>query len=211
MKERGLICKDDEVSAILDGRKTVMRRPVTSMNGFGRITRVSEGSRGYSVACTDTKGVVHDIAYHEACDHGPFGVPGDRLWVKEIYKVRIAHHFEYEAGGEPLVVPGSRVPGRWSLPAWYESVASERSANSMPRWASRILLEVVSVRIERLHAITEEDARREGMGRDGVLATGSSRTYFRSAFENTWGRHYTKRHAWAENPFVWRVEFRRVP
>lgn len=130
MKERGLICKDDEVSAILDGRKTVFRRPVTSIGRFGRI--VGEGSRGYSIACQDTKGVVHDIAYHEACDRGPFGVPGDRLWVKEIHKLSIAHHcaldscdcddvlVEYEAGGEPLVVDGDKVPGSWSLPVRYE-------------------------------------------------------------------------------------------
>lgn len=114
MKERGLICKDDEVSAILDGRKTVFRRPVTSIGRFGRI--VGEGSRGYSIAC-----------------------------------------------------------------------------------------------LERLHAITEDDAVREGMCRKGVSATGRVRASFRAAFENMWGRHYNKSHAWSENPFVWRVEFRRRP
>lgn len=67
------------------------------------------------------------------------------------------------------------------------------------------------MRIERLHAITEDDAVREGMCRKGVSATGRVRASFRAAFENMWGRHYNKSHAWSENPFVWRVEFRRRP
>jgi len=172
MKERGLICKDDEVRAILDGRKTVFRRPVTSMRGRGRIIEVREGSRGYAVACTDTKGVVHDIAYHEACDRSPFGVPGDRLWVKEVHKFRIAR--------------------------------------CMPRWASRILLKVVSVRVDRLHAITEEDARREGCFVDEAQH-GPCDDQALDVFMDLWDRNNSKRHAWAENPFVWRVEFRRLP
>jgi len=229
MKERGLICKDDEVSAILDGRKTVMRRPVTSMNGFGRITRVSEGSRGYSVACTDTKGVVHDIAYHEACDRGPFGVPGDRLWVRERFApvdsnghkcaVRDAN-FVVMSDGAQVCRDGTVVD---ALPKFAQGVFDGiiwRPSIHMPRWASRILLEVVSVRVERLHAITEEDARREGMGGKGLTASevidraaGLPRAAsFRAAFENKWRSfNYTKRHAWSENPFVWRVEFRRLP
>lgn len=207
MKERGLICKDDEVRAILDGRKTVFRRPVTSMRGRGRIIEVREGSRGYAVACRDTQHRVHDIAYHNACDRSPFGVQGDRLWVREAYAwadLRWSHvPIKYRADGE-------RQDGVWG---WSPS-------STMPRNLSRILLEVVSVRIERLHAITEEDARREGMGGKGLTASdvidraaGLPRAAsFRAAFENKWRSfNYTKSHAWSENPFVWRVEFRRAP
>lgn len=220
MKERGLICKDDEVRAILDGRKTVMRRLVTSMRGIGRVIEVREGSPGYAVACRDSQHRAHDIAYHNACDRSPFGVQGDRLWLRERFAPvdSTGHKCAIRDANFVVLSDGAQVYRDGTvfaaLPKYAQGVFDGiiwRPSIHMPRWASRILLEVVSVRVERLHAITEEDAQREGVGRDGVSAAGSSRTYFRSAFENAWDRHYTKRHEWAENPFVWRVEFRRLP
>lgn len=229
MKERGLICKDDEVRAILDGRKTVMRRPVTSMTGFGRITRVSEGSRGYSVACTDTKGVVHDIAYHEACDRGPFGVPGDRLWVRETWCLQacmvhgdlLPNKAHYRADGYEVRHVDGPEKSPWCSPM------------HMPRWASRIMLEVVSVRVERLHAITEEDAQREGLSRlskdggrvwkygipdrDGLPGNDDDGWHWkewsasaRAAFFTLWDKINGDRARSSIDPWVWRVEFRRV-
>lgn len=215
MKERGLICKDDEVRAILDGRKTVMRRLVTSMRGIGRVIEVREGSPGYAVACRDSQHRVHDIAYHNACDRSPFGVPGDRLWVRETWCLQacmvhgdlLPNKAHYRADGYEVRHVDGPEKSPWCSPM------------HMPRWASRILLEVVSVRVERLHAITEEDARREGIVREkataiatvdretGRLLSASSR----SAFAYEWDRDNGKRHAWSENPFVWRVEFRRLP
>lgn len=191
MKERGLICKDDEVRAILDGRKTVFRRPLGPRVGV--YTKDGAPDEVDSLVRIGDDGSPEDGEVR--C---PFGVPGDRLWVREACAygdMRWSHvPIKYRADGE-------RQEGVWG---WSPS-------STMPRHMSRILLEVVSVRIERLHAITEDDAVREGMCRKGVSATGRVRASFRAAFENMWGRHYTKSHAWSENPFVWRVEFRRLP
>lgn len=85
----------------------------------------------------------------------------------------------------------------------------------MRRPASRILLEVVSVRVERLHAITEEDARREGADRvnghperGAIVGNGPSH---REGFAQLWEDINGKRATWSSNPFVWRVEFQRLP
>jgi hypothetical protein len=78
------------------------------------------------------------------------------------------------------------------------------------RWASRITLEVVGVRVERLQDITENDAKAEGVEpfakewRDGDEPTAIA------SFAMLWDSINGKRAAWASNPWVWRVEFRKV-
>ena len=76
----------------------------------------------------------------------------------------------------------------------------------MPRWASRITLEVVSVRVERLQDISEEDAKAEG-----VMLKGTSRYdgEARDAFESLWCS-INGPGSWDANPFVWVVEFKRI-
>lgn len=210
MKERGLICKDDEVRAILDGRKTVFRRPLGPRVGV--YTKDGAPDEVDSLVRIGDDGSPEDG--EARC---PFGVPGDRLWVREACAygdLRWSHvPIKYRADGE-------RQEGVWG---WLPS-------STMPRHMSRILLEVVSVRIERLHAITEEDARREGMDwaaplpqkidrrrryvddREDPREVGYSTGGFALRnFRELWDRHNGNRHAWSENPFVWRVEFRRLP
>jgi len=99
--------------------------------------------------------------------------------------------------------------GRWVTPLF------------MPRWASRITLDVVSVLVERLHAITDEEALREGVlplwthdgdpvpwyTGDPRYASMQARTP-RGAFERLWVA-INGRESWESNPFVWRVEFAR--
>ena len=81
------------------------------------------------------------------------------------------------------------------------------------RWASRITLEVVSVRVERLHEITEDDAAREGVTMADVAA-GNLRVLgemgpLRYQFAELWERIHGSG-SWTTNPWVWRVEFRRA-
>ncbi len=92
----------------------------------------------------------------------------------------------------------------------------------MPRWAARITLEVSDVRVERLQAISEADAKAEGvgsiferfpsMGRDQRLPSGivCAEEPHRAAFEFLWDELNEKRAPWASNPWVWAIKFRRL-
>lgn len=87
----------------------------------------------------------------------------------------------------------------------------------MPRDLSRITLEVTSVRVERLQAITEEDAKAEGVQRRDILGVETYETATsyvssaRAAFEELWDDINGERASWASNPWCWCVSFRRLP
>lgn len=158
----------------------------------------------------------------DAC---PYGV--DRLWVKESCWLLFADLYrgDGELEGVVRVDPRSQDPGDppavWCavdgpLPAippndhgwrW-----ARRNSIHMPRYASRIMLDVVSVRVERLHDITEDDALAEGIDADGPignLRVALDMGYARYQFAALWDVINGKRAPWASNPWVWRVEFRR--
>jgi hypothetical protein len=130
----------------------------------------------------------------------PYGAPGDRLWVRETWQTethpddRDAAKVSYRADGE-VHCEGDR----WT---WRPSI-------HMPRWASRITLNVVSTRMERLHSITEEDAIAEGVDAVSVADVPRNGTLSRVAdFAQLWQMINGKRAPWASNPPVWRVEFK---
>lgn len=177
MKERGMIFNGEMVRAILDGRKTQTRRPIKWKQT--RFTEIGEREDG-------SKWPWSEDAEH-ACDFWhpcPFGAVGDRIWVREAYSFPASLDDVSPTGvGEMAVATGYRKP--WA-PTFYESTGTFsdgwkgfetppkvsdagklRPSIHMPRWASRILLEITGVRVERLNAISEEDAIAEGM--QGVI------------------------------------------
>jgi len=185
MKEQPILFSAPMVRAILDGRKTQTRRIVK-----GDITTI--GSMDYLngqplEGCSATLG---------QC---PFGVPGDRLWVRETWRqgnTRVLYRTDD-------VCP-SQV--RW------------RPSIHMPRWASRITLEITDVRVQRLQEISDEDALAEGLRSDGSLGAQCSveltghRTHhdspkecFRLLWESIHGPG-----SWDVNHFVWVIVFRRI-
>jgi len=128
----------------------------------------------------------------------PYGVIGDRLWVKEAWAT--THYFD---AFKPSLIPNG---------ANVHYLASEalgglmkRSPMFMPHWASRITLEVTDVRIERLQDISPFDAIKEGYpdleaGGDCVLW-----------YARLWNKINVKRgYPWSDNPWVWVIEFKRV-
>ncbi len=155
----------------------------------------------------------------------PFGAPGDRLWVRERfspYRVPGGCACSIADATYAVLVDGTHVDrdgeitpglatyseGAWDGVRWRPSI-------HMPRWASRIALEVTGVRVERLQAITEEDARAEGVdqGEGGRLypsARAARALSYRAGFEHLWNAINGKRAPWASNPWVWVVDFRRV-
>ncbi|WP_155008927.1 hypothetical protein [Klebsiella quasipneumoniae] len=182
MKERGMIFNGEMVRAILDGRKTQTRRPIKWKQT--RFTEIGEREDG-------SKWPWSEDAEH-ACDFWhpcPFGAVGDRIWVRETWSdVNLdgAPAVAYRADDEVYDLmeneslfdedgafnyQDTRV-SKYQFAAWHSDLISGIEGNwrpsiHMPRWASRILLEITGVRVERLNAISEEDAIAEGM--QGVI------------------------------------------
>jgi hypothetical protein len=147
----------------------------------------------------------------------PFGRPGDRLWVRETWAL------EQLDDGERVVWAADRAAAwRSSMEdCFYLESSYEperwRSSIYMPRWASRLTLEVTGVRVERLQDISVVDAIAEGIGR---LKRGTWTDYSeemsasgwldpRNSFQSLW-TSINGTGSWAANPWVWAIEFRRV-
>lgn len=160
----------------------------------------------------DPESIVLDIADPMSIE---WRRPGDMLWVRETWdwrnwswsedcRVRIA----YAADGEQAdrTSPVGWRPTIYNYERWRPSI-------HMPRWASRITLEVLGVRVERLQDISEEDARAEGATlADGQWTDedGTLRSDYRTAFRRLW-ISINGQDSWDANPWVWVVEFRRLP
>jgi hypothetical protein len=79
----------------------------------------------------------------------------------------------------------------------------------MPRWASRITLEITNIRVERLQEITEEDAKAEGI-ENPFFASDRYWPTFKDRFETLWDSINGKTYPWSSNPWVWVIEFKKV-
>ncbi|WP_312663622.1 hypothetical protein [Pantoea sp. CTOTU49201] len=224
MRERGIIFNTEMVRAVLEGRKTQTRRimkvqPESNQLGLLRITASTKRSDigKYHWAESNATGN-HVRSKLFAC---PYGAVGDRLWVRETWSEDFANYYPndrvwYAADDDRRldieVVDGVRgifspesnvhVPFRW-----HPSIL-------MPRWASRITLEITGVRVERLNSISEADAKAEGIkaskpwsGLDGCVGSGGTPAAER--FESLWQSIYGVE-SWQANPWVWVVEFKRV-
>lgn len=215
MRERPILFSAPMVRALLAGRKTVTRRLV-------KWPRWADDDATRELLVPPP----HEVWLSTVGEGGadarlpPYAEVGDRLWVKETWRLgasrtQVAWNITYTADGQTLVSDIGRVPETWRMPK-----AAKRGNVSplfMPRWASRLTLEVTDVRIERLWAITEEDAVAEGVERrepGSFLVLGSEDEpplydTAREAFEHLWC-DINGPGSWAANPWVWRVAFRVV-
>lgn len=150
----------------------------------------------------------------------PYGQPGDRLWVREHWRTYaslddIPPRAIAPGAGVQYEASGSNVIGAESL----HGMGKFRPGMFMPRWASRILLEITAVRVERLQDISEADARAEGIAAFDVAFAGDKRrdpltqqhptVRFADAFCDLW-QSINGEQSWHENPWVWVIEFERV-
>ncbi|POA26376.1 MULTISPECIES: hypothetical protein [unclassified Pseudomonas] len=171
VKERPILFSAPMVRAILDGRKTVTRRPVKGLSTCFAVTTAADESPLNSV-CWNVGGPIIRC---------PYGKPGDRLWVREsgIYSKLLSPEdptqpgtFRHDVPRTPELgywwIQSTRAPGaRYSVsgnPRRVDKARGQKAVPSihMPRWASRILLEITDVRVERLQDISEEQAQAEG-------------------------------------------------
>lgn len=198
MNERGMIFNAEMVRAILDGRKTQTRRPVK----FPLIDK----NMGCELAGNELAG---ELAAHNYWN-SPYGKPGDRIWVREtfrvhsratdvatlVYRASVRNSWTEQTHRVPVAVCNTpATPEKWTL------------SIHMPRWASRILLEITDVRVERLRDLSEEDAKSEGITppAGGVLPGWEYRINFRDLWMDIYGTD-----SWEANPWVWVIEFKRV-
>lgn len=208
MKERGILFSAPMIRALLAGTKTVTRRIVKDVPPKTSAWVVNPERDGKWWPADGYDYVGDGIP----C---PFGAPGDRLWVREAW--RTVESLDELSPAQLLEsVPVHYEADRAVRGVFREPTGRYRHARFMPRWASRIMLEVVSVRVERLHEITEDDARREGVDISKpwkMLVNGEpGDVHFfnhRDAFAHLWAA-VNGGESWRANPFVWRVEFKRL-
>ena len=216
MKDRPIIFSVPMVRAILDGRKTQTRRIVKPQPCF-----VGAFEYWHEVPMLSPEHIVRRC---------PYGVPGDRLWVREQLRGdgqpgnRRVGITRYGADGD-MVLPhcccGAVICkcGENAIRAdhiWNWKNAALPSIH-MPRWASRITLEVTGVRVERLQDISENDAKAEGVTDEFASETWMQSMggalcgrQYRYGFQIVWDSINSKRAPWESNPWVWCISFRRT-
>ena len=215
VKERPIIFSGEMVRAILEGRKTQTRRVVKKQPHPVNIGMVRAGREEpeppYGYWGFDDFFPIDSEEVLETC---PYGKPGDRLWVRETWLRLDDDHvidkrYAYRADCD---TESDEIRKEYGY-KWKPSI-------HMPRHASRIALEIVSVRVERLQDISEEEAKAEGVEemecRFCASPEGVENRYctcgenFRIPFRQLWDNINGKKHPWESNPWVWVIEFKRL-
>ena len=230
MKERPILFSAPMVRALLDGSKTQTRRVINPQPEWVYEPSNYKMQVGGQLVSSRGREWLHWKGKRIAEKNDPrcpYGQPGDRLWVRETWQgplltdgdefeayrenpddFKNPAHCEYAADGGPkpeFMTDEDELVCRW------------RPSIFMPRWASRITLEIVSVRVERLQDISEADAMAEGadceihtvdtsnMPKGCAIVSESYREGYRQLWDSINGPG-----SWESNPWVWVVEFRRV-
>lgn len=206
VREHPILFSGPMIRAILDGTKTQTRRVVmlrraddelTPDHGVKRVLRhITEWWRARSG--------------HYTC---PFGQVGERLWVRETFWLHNLgesterKRIEYQAGGDKILWQSEIVPAQWrGLCHWRPSI-------HMPRWASRLTLELTAtVRVERVQDISHEDAVAEGCADSDVgQELIPYHSYAIANYRALWNELNAARgYGWDANPLVWVLSFARV-
>lgn len=185
-KEHPILMSTPMVQALLEGRKTQTRRVIKG-------------------ASQETISAIHDRNNEYLKEVCPYGKPGDRLWVREMFRYCKPYHPEdlyYEYKAYDILNPiGEKVEGLPYHPNDYDRWW--RPSIHMPKAACRIWLEVVDIRVQRLHEITREECLAEGVDEPLPFA--------KSGFASLWySIHKKEPYEWYSNPWVWVVEFKRI-
>lgn len=212
MKGRPILFSAPMVRAILAGEKTQTRRVVkpqpVELPDFNR------GGLSYNV-----RGSIYRAWNPSVMDPScPCGQPGDRLWVRE-------NGFERPERTLKQMREGADTWPKFAYDAdgWGEQDHADfkawgfkrRPSIHMPRWASRILLEVTGIRVEQLNDISTEDAYEEGASlwaaenAECLLGEGMKYRNIIEAYKALW-ESINGAGSWSANPWVWVIEFKRV-
>jgi hypothetical protein len=226
VQEKPILFSGPMVRAVMDGRKTQTRRVVKPLPSW-QVHSICDPS-----AAADPWAVWFHYPETERVGHlrnCPYGKPGDRLWVRETWNRCVC-----AACDKALPNKG---PHGCVYRASYNGPSGQvfKPSIHMPRWASRLTLEIVSVQVERVQDISEEDAIAEGckaevytaedvanlqisdaaphikeLGR--ILGPGSvpARTDFMRLWDSINSKREDGKYAWEKNPWVWAIEFNKL-
>ena len=228
MREHPLLMKGPLVRATLEGRKTQTRRPLRNQPPIGL---------GLVRVCGPWAEFENDVPpLKKFSTKGPLGQTGDRLWVRETF--RVDHNLSRDGYPQVVYLAGGFSVAR-TAPAGMRGYPDPQDkwtpSIHMPRWACRLVLPLVSVRVERVQDITEEDARAEGVPHNSdrpidkswcatclghgiverfALGTASiddcsecntAKTLFRNCWISIYGQQ-----SWDANPWVWVAEWKEI-
>lgn len=235
MKERGVIFNSEMVRAILDGRKTQTRRIVKHQRHSSQEIKLCDDSF-FHWSMIGAEKPLSAINYE-------YGRVGDRLWVRETYSLlgnEDACPIDWNDNIVNDKTEAARIYrasceqksgdyGLWSIPDeadWKPHTEEMKFEGSwtpsihMPRWASRITLEITDVRVERLNNISPRDVVAEGLiklpatGRyvrfQGAQHFGLAYDNHKDAFADLWDEVSKPDCNYESNPWVWVIEFKRV-
>ncbi len=215
MKERPILFSGVMVRAILNDRKTQTRRILKPTVSPACREEMRSTAKSEIIEWREQNGRWFGLHEWETLCFAdcPYGLPGDRLWVRETCS--------FTVNGYPNVCKPSIVPHdakvwyreandrpTWAETKWHPSIF-------MPRWASRITLEIADVRIERLWDMTEHDAMAEGCEDapnpdfDEKEPMDESPFTFKAGFMKLWSE-INGLASWYANPWVWVIEFKRL-
>lgn len=210
IKSRPILFSSEMIRAILDGKKSMTRRIIKPQPHDINDRTSEEVNAAWQEGFVPVK-----------C---PYGTVGDVLWVREGFTILESNEIIYKADSSPapyglqLLPDGSYFDGRW------------KPSIHMPRWASRITLEITDIRVERLQDISEEDAKAEGLkaitkdggitikygipDTDGLPGTDNFGWQWqdwhidpRMAYKLLW-ESINGAGSWEVNPFVWVIQFK---
>jgi hypothetical protein len=213
MKERPILFNGDMVRAILEGRKTQTRRLISGRllqhgydTAFNRTTSLRgcpltpfqdvEGPPGKMLSMSKES---IQAVINSTCPHGQ---PGDRLWVRETWRL-------FDSSSECACYDECKCSSSNGKPIYRASLPDDegpwKPSIHMPRWASRITLEITGIRVERLNEITRGEAMQEGCPTPNMAGQTDPRAWFSDLWESINGAG-----SWGVNPWVWVIEFRKV-
>jgi len=182
MKEKPILFSGPMVEAILDGRKTQTRR----------VIKPQPDEDGISLTLLTKEWMDTDGKEYKC----PYGEGRRNLWVREAFVETLAG-IDYRANGNDHYEAGRKIPWRPSI--------------HMPRWASRINLEITDIRVERVQDISKEDCIAEGM--EGLQEVHAG---WHQSYAQLWDSINGKPRidgqdiSWIANPWVWVITFKKI-
>jgi hypothetical protein len=210
VKERPILFSGQMVRAILDGRKTQTRRVVrpqpdfiSPADGLPYPYVEHQFIRDNKIVTLQGPEGMPNSRFVGKPIRSPYGTVGDRLWVRETWRVFGGREYEYQQSKAAVQYRADET--EFEQKDWRPSIF-------MFRWASRITLEITNIRVERLHQMTQADIHAEG-GPDHSMQAANIGTkdaeYLLdySWFSHLWNKINGKKHPWESNPRVWVIEF----